>query len=122
LGDSESRLFGRYLLDIEPSLELQQRYAAACRKLFADPAPPELRFVRRHPWALPLVDAAAGLRHPQSELRQRLLLMAAILETTPDYAEFFLTTPSPATVVWQGIRSAVKIALGIPILAVARRA
>ncbi len=119
LDDPEACRLARYLLGVTPSRELQTRYATARAKLLGDDA--EWRFVCRHPWTLPFVDAASSLLRPQSSVRQRIFLMAAVLETTPDYADFFLTTPSPATLVWQGLRATAKTAVGIPILALARR-
>ena len=37
-----------------------------------------------------MLDAAAGLLRPGGALRNRILLMAAILETTPEFADHFL--------------------------------
>ncbi|MCU0434766.1 MAG: hypothetical protein MUC87_15030 [Bacteroidia bacterium] len=44
----------------------------------------------RRPWLLPLLDSAAALSMPNGLLRQKLLLMSAILETRPQYAHLFL--------------------------------
>src|SRR5207249_3660259 len=45
---------------------------------------------RRHPWSVSLLDAASGLLRPGSLLRNKILLMAAILETSPAFADEFL--------------------------------
>jgi len=127
---AECLVFARYLLGKRPPQELVERYIAANRSLIREgesgPGGPELRFVRRHPSTLPFVDAAAGLLKPESLLRRKLLVMTAILEATPVYADFFLREPGgPLSVfgklLWQGIRSAVKITLGIPVFWVARK-
>ena len=47
-------------------------------------------FARRHPWSVSLLDAASGLLRPGSLLRNKILLMAAILETSPTFADEFL--------------------------------
>jgi hypothetical protein len=122
----ESRILARYLLEVEPPRELQYRYATACLKLVGDQGDAEWRFVQRHPWALPFIDAGAGLLRRDSAVRQRLFLMSAILETTPLYAEFFLAPlPSVSKILFgmalQGILCAVKMAVGIPLLMFIRR-
>lgn len=85
---------GRYLLDTELSDALIQRYADANRQLLpGEHAPRDLApvaFVLRHPWALPYVDAALGLLQPDALLRNKILIMVAVLEATPDYVAAFL--------------------------------
>ena len=117
-----------YLIGQDPAPELVDRYMAANRMLFPDEpkGSGEAQFVRRHPRALPLIDAAAGLLKPESIVRKKALLMTAILEASPAYADYFLeTSMSPyrlgGMLVWNGLRAAVKIVLGIPVLWVATR-
>lgn len=125
----EGRVFARYLLGVEPADELVERYAAAHRALLGDPGEgsAEVRFVHRHPGALPYLDAALGLFRRESELRQKLLVAAAVLEATPLHADIFLGRPrSPlrvlATLAGAGLASAAKLAVGVPLwLAVRRR-
>ena len=89
----EARRFARHLLAVEPSAELRDRYIAAARQLFAGVPDATVRFVRTHPWSLPWLDAACGLARPRCELRQRLLLMAAVLEASPEHAARVLRPP-----------------------------
>ena len=124
--NEECALIGRYLLGVNLSPELTGRYAAAHQFLQLDLEEPELRFMHRYPQLLPLLDAAAGLLRPRSSLRKKVFLMAAILEATPEHAEFFLRKPAGlwpvlATVLWQGSRSALKLLVGIPVFLLARR-
>ena len=74
--------------------ELVRRYRDAVARLFPDPASPRdralLAFAIGHPWSVGALDTAAALLAPTSRLRQRLLLMAALLETTPAGAAEFL--------------------------------
>ena len=90
----EARLFGRYLVGREPSDALVARYVAACRTHFAEPPRADdaavLAWVRRHAWSIGMLDAASGLLRPGGPLRNRILLMAAILESTPEFADHFL--------------------------------
>ncbi len=120
------RLISRYLMDADPPVELVNRYVAAHRKLLGDDVISEWEFVRRHPRLLPYLDAAAGIFAPRSLLRRKILLAAAVLEASPAYAGFFLEENENrlhllCVLFWQGVRSAVKLAVGLPLLFMARR-
>ena len=119
--DDEARWFARYLLRVDADPDLRQRYAAAVRVRFAEAIDGDLAFVRRHRWSLPCVDAVTAVIRPRSQVRQRLLLMAALLETSPQHAEFFLAPPPsrPALLLGLGARaltSAAKLAAGAVLL------
>ena len=90
----EARIFARYLVGRDPSPAHVERYVAASRTHFPDPLPPDdaavLAWVRRHPWSVGPLDAACGLARPGGALRNRVLLMAAVLEATPEFADDFL--------------------------------
>jgi len=127
---AECVLNARYLMDCEPPQELIDRYVEANRILFGKEiegrVEPELAFIHRNPHALPFIDAAAGLLRPQSIVRRKLFLTAAILEATPTYADFFLKRPEPVlkllcSLVWQVAHSLVKVAIGVPLFIWARR-
>jgi hypothetical protein len=97
--EAEARIFGHYLVGRPPAAELVARYREACRRLWPEaPVGPDasrLAFVRRHPWSVGPLDAAAALLDPSSQLRSRVLVAAAILEATPTHADDFL--PRAAT-------------------------
>lgn len=84
----------RYLVGRLPSAHLLARCEVATRERLAPPAAGVdlalWRFVARHPWSLGPLDAAAAVLRPQGDLRSRLLVVAAVLEATPEYAEEFL--------------------------------
>ncbi len=92
--EAEARVFSRYLVGQDPPGELIDRYEKANRALFTEPV--DLRdralvaFVGRHPWSVSLLDAASGLLRPNGLLRGKVLTMAAILETSPEFADEFL--------------------------------
>jgi hypothetical protein len=92
--DEEAAIFARYLVRRAPSAAVVTRYHEAVQRLFpeGDGARDRalLAFVARHPWSVGSLDAAAALVAPGSRLRQRLLVMAALLETTPEGAAEFL--------------------------------
>jgi hypothetical protein len=90
---TEARTFARYLVGRVPPDEIVARYVDASRTLFPAPAASEetvVGFARRHPWSVGFLDAAGGLLHPGSLLRSKILVMAAILEASPTFADDFL--------------------------------
>ena len=119
---AEAIVIGRYLVGVVPEPELIARYAAANRALFPDPPAAGdqvlLDHCRRRPWTLPLLDAAAGLLGSQSLLRKKIVVMAAVLETTPRHVEDFRpeVVSAPAFLIrvsWLGIRAAGKAVAGV---------
>jgi hypothetical protein len=92
--DEEAAIFARYLVRSAAPADVVARYREAVGRLFPGPDGARdralLAFVHRHPWSVGCLDAAAALLAPGSRLRQRLLVMAALLETTPDGAAEFL--------------------------------
>lgn len=128
---AESVIFSRYLIGVTASAELSDRYALACAALFPEPpsAPDAalVAFALRHPRWIAALDAAAALVRPGALLRRKILVMAAILETTPRHADLFLPrAQSPfgffLTVMRVGVASAWRAAVGLLLLAVAQRA
>lgn len=127
---TEAIAFGRYLVDREPAEELIERYCHANQVLFAgqgsDADRAVLEFARRHAWAIPMLDAAAGLTAHDSLLRKKLLVMTAIVETTPDHVD---RTEQHATSLPElalrlgvaGARTAFHVATGLALSAVLRR-
>jgi hypothetical protein len=120
----EAALFSRYILGRETTAEIQERYASGCRKLVCgEPRPQEsaaLDFAVRHPWSLPLLDAATGLAAPESLLRKKLFVALAVLEATPEHADFFSPKPhAPLGVIGRlflwGVSSVLKLSVGLPL-------
>lgn len=127
----EGFVLGRYLVGREPAPALVARYVAASRTLFAVATTPQDRavvaWVHRHPWSLPFLDAAAALRAPTGLLRGKVLVMAAVLEASPEHAEDFLPAAvSPAGLVWRllvsGTAAVMQALVGLPLWAIAARA
>ena len=104
--EAEAHIFGRYLVGRPPGADVVARYRDACRALWPGAASPgdarRLAFVRRHPWSAGPLDAAAALLEPAGQLRSRVLVTAAILETTTVHADDFLPrTLSLPALFWQ---------------------
>jgi hypothetical protein len=127
---TEARLFARYLVGREPTPAHVERYVAANRTLFPETLAPEdaavLAWVRTRPWSIGLLDGAAGLLRPGGALRNRILLMAAILETTPEFADHFLPHQlGPLALIWRlavaGTIAVTNALLGLPLYRVIAR-
>jgi len=71
-------------------------------------------------WKMAVIDAALALRNPQSVIRKRLFVMLSILETSPNYTDYFLskrnTVKDYVLVCFSGIRSIIRGLIGIFIL------
>ena len=128
--EGEARLIARYLVGAVPGEELIARYVEACRTLFPEPGSPRdealLAFVRRHSWSVSLLDAACGLLWRSARLREKVLVMAAVLEASPDFAEEFLPrTVGPVALFVQlagvGIVAAGRAFAGLLLLPLAMR-
>jgi hypothetical protein len=91
----------RYLTGTSTPVEVLDRYVEAHRIIFSDePTQSErsaVAFIRRHPAAIPYVDAACSLLHPHGLLRNKILLMVALIETTPHFADMFFPEPLSKT-------------------------
>jgi hypothetical protein len=117
----EARLFGRYLVGRLPPPALLERYVDANRLLLRGPLPRTdtalVAFVRRHPWSVGCLDAAAAWLRPTGLLRNKILILAAILESSPDFADEFLprAAATPA-LVWRvaaaGLRAGLQLVVG----------
>lgn len=89
---TEAVRFARYLLGVEPAAELVERYVRADATLFGPSDPPSdadravLALAAARPWTLPLLDAGTAVVPGAPRLRHKLLVMMAILETTPAHA------------------------------------
>jgi hypothetical protein len=125
----EAILFGTYLVDRPPSEELIERYCRANHELFAGEGDEDravLAFAREYPWSVPMLDAAAGLTGQAPLLRKKLLVMTAILETTPDHvAQTEQQSVGLARLAWRlgtaGAKTAVHAATGLALIAALRR-
>jgi nucleoside-diphosphate-sugar epimerase len=122
----EAEAIARYLLHCAPPPELARRYVEANRVLLsAEPLSSEVKLFRRYPSFLGLLEAGSGIIRPQSLLRKKVLLMAAILEATPHYADFFLAEPRgrlrfALDLYWLIPVAVAKAVIGIPLVLLSR--
>jgi hypothetical protein len=127
---AEATVLGRYILGRDVSPQLAERYASACAVLHrgphADADVAVVEFALRHPRLLPCLDAALGLRRPDALLRRKLLTLVAVLEASPDHADFFAPRSvskigAIARLAAWGAAAAVKCVAGMVLLPLAGR-
>src|ERR1019366_862216 len=107
----EAELLGRYVLGHTAPTATFQRYSEAVRLLHRDLDDRDERlpaYVRRHPGAIGFVDAGLALLRPGAAVHQRALLMAAILETSPEVADELLSTPSWVAFTFASLRATIR--------------
>ena len=128
--EAEARALSRYLVGRDPPRPLVDRYVRAHERLLPSiPGPADaalIRFVHRNPWSLGPLDAACGLLRPGQMLRNKILIMAAVLEASPEFAGDFLPRESGwpgllSTLVYQGARGALMALFGIPLYLLVHR-
>jgi hypothetical protein len=117
----EAVVWTNYLLNVEPDDISRELYAAACAQVSRlRERDMVVRFALTHPWSIRMLDGALALRGNGSALRGTLLAMAAILETRPHFARYFLPAPTPpAHALFVGlalIRAALGAAAGLLLL------
>lgn len=120
-------MFGRYLIGREPGEALVDRYCRANQALFGGETDDAvLAFARAHPWSIAMLDAGSGLSGGESLLRKKLLVMTAIVETTPELVERFeQRAASLPGLAWRvgiaGARTALHAASGLVLVAWVKR-
>lgn len=77
-------------------------------------------FMMKNKWSIGCIDSALAFFSPHSNIRKRLLVMLAILETMPEYADLFLPRSRSFLyqlyILWVGIRAIYKTTIGYLIL------
>lgn len=77
-------------------------------------------FMIKNKWSIGCIDSALAFFSPQSNIRKRLLVMLAILETMPEYTDLFLPRSRPLLyhlyILWVGCRAILKTMAGYLLL------
>src|SRR5262245_19625526 len=93
----EAIAIAKYLTEREPEEFVIDRYISGGNAKFGiitETKDQKLQlFIVEHPSTLPCIDAACAVLFPKLQLRNKILLMVAILETTPEYCDFFFPSP-----------------------------
>ena len=120
---TECRMITRYLVGQEPPPEILERYVRANHILLVESSKSDkhlIRYVHKHPWSLPYLDAACALLRRDCLLRNKILILLALLETSPSFVQYFLPERSsvPSTLgrlIMQGMLATGALELGISI-------
>ena len=124
MSSDEARAFGRYVVGCEIEQRARDLYVRASRELRYESHDRVTQFALAHPWSIGALDAALALTKSDAPLRKKLLLMAAILETQPEYCDAFLPRDRPAyesaRVAYALGRAALLAAAGLVLLRVVR--
>jgi hypothetical protein len=127
---AEAETLARYLVGSGPPAEMIERYDEAHRLLLGEAGAARgeavAGFALHNSWSLPFLDAACALLEPHNLLRSKLLLMAAILEASPDFADEFLPQDTPRAALLGklgllGLGSVARTVLGLLLYPVALR-
>lgn len=124
--EAEARSFARYLIGSGPEPEEVTRYRAAVAARVALPPDGVVRLALRLPVLIGALDAAAAILEPGHQLRQRLILMTAVLEASPAHVERFLprrwSVPEmAATIARIAVIAPLRVVTGVPLFVIARR-
>lgn len=122
----EAITFGKYLLSgetpDEKSIALYEAAHAHKKLNVPDAEQKLLSFAVKNRWALGAIDGALAFKNPEHILRKKLLVMSAILESRPRYAELFLPKKRNALYIfvfgWIGSRAVCKAVFGRVVIAI----
>jgi len=113
---TEAEIFGKYLLGNIPNQKSVILYVDAMNKLKISLDKKEeklLQFMLRNPNSVKWIDSGLAMFRKESPIRKKLLVMSAILETIPEYANlFFPKRTSIIYVFWVGFRAGFKAMIG----------
>ena len=120
----EANIIAAYLLGGEkPLKEVLDLYLKAIEIKKLQLSEKEKRvwhFMMRNNWSITYIDAALAFSSQPSNIRKRLLVMLAILETIPEYTHLFLSRKRPFLyhlyIVLVGFRAVCKTIVGYVIL------
>ena len=133
--EEEAQRLARYLLGEGTTEEIARRYATALRKVAGETRTAQrgsargeqvAAFALRNAWSLPFLDAAASFLEPHGLLRTKLLLMLALLETSPEHVHCFRIAERSRVavagrVLARGLASAFELAVGLVLYPFASR-
>lgn len=116
----EAITFGKYLLSgetpDEKSISLYE--AAHAHRSIAIPENEKklFRFALKNRWAIGAIDGALAFKNPGHVIRRKLLVMSAVLECRPQYADLFIPKKrNPLYIIvfgWIGCRAVCKAIFG----------
>lgn len=93
IAPGEAQQLSRYLIGEECPDATVQHYATAVQKLFAILTPDQQkvwdRMLKSRVY-MKLIDSGLAVTYPQSPLRKRIFIMLTLLESRPEFTQYFL--------------------------------
>lgn len=121
----EANLFAKYLGAIFANERLLKKYNDAIKKLsiiLTEKEEQILTKIVRIPFILPFADAGWAWMKPQSNIRKRILVMSALIETEPNYTNLFLVEKnivfSVIRLIFRGLVALLKGVLGTVLIVI----
>ena len=118
--DKEAQVIATYLLGKKANGQVINLYQQAMQVLelnYINKDRKILQLLMKRRYLLPYLDAGLAILRPNSVVRQKILVMSAIIETQYQYASLFLNQKLSCfylfTIAWVGTRSILKAILGI---------
>jgi len=115
----QAGIFSQYLIGQSPPPELVGRYQKFILNSKPALTPTEektLQFALKHPNTIAYIDAYSAIFNPTSELRRRIFIMFAILESYPKYSQLFLPEEHGAWYFFSfaltGLRASLRLIVG----------
>lgn len=93
IAPGEAQRLSRYLIGEDCPEATVQHYAAAVQKLFAILTPDQQKVwdrMLRSSLYMKLIDGGLAVTNPQSPLRKRIFIMLTLLESRPEFTQYFL--------------------------------
>ncbi len=123
--DKQASLLARYLIGKSVSdSKVVELYEAAVTRDQSQAEEKLVQFAFKHPWLIPSLDAALVFVRPHSELRRRIYIMFAVLESMPQFADLFLPRKFRFTdvvaLVFTGFRAVCRAIVGFILMKVCR--
>lgn len=125
---AEADRITRRLTGVPATPEERERYAAATARIVApldDGSARLWELMMRRPRTFSFIDAGLALLDPTGPVRQRLLVMLAILEASPTHADLFLPQTERRAAPWGFLAGAAggagRAAVGVPLVLILRR-
>ena len=119
----EAKLFAQYLGVKVDDKVLLTKYSDAIEKLKFSLNEKEeniLWYLLKMPFLLPFVDGAWAFLKPENGIRKRILIMNALIETQPQYVQFFLNqkdVPFPIIkLIFRGLMAVLRGIIGVLLL------
>ncbi|RYX79366.1 hypothetical protein EON76_01430 [bacterium] len=120
---AQAKIFAQYLVNSPADKPTIDRFTLNCQEFEAQMDTRDARLlelVLKYPWLVGYIDAGLGLVKPHSELRRRIYIMFALLESSPDHWRYFLPVQRSRwyifVIMFTGFKSVLTTLLGIIIV------